>query len=387
MTRARLLRGGAVLAADGWRAPCDVRLAEARIAAVGPDLDADGAEVIEAVGLRVVPGFVDLHVHGAGGAMFEDGTPEAAAHIAATLAPLGTTALLATVGALEPEPLRRAVAAARAAMDATRGARILGIHLEGPFLNPACAGAQAPGAMRAPDLAELDELQRCARGAIRLVTLAPELPGALALIAALRRRGVRVALGHSQASAAQVEAAVAAGASHVTHLFNAMGGLHHRAPGLPGVALTEDALTVELIADGAHLDPRLVDLVWRCKPAARLVLVSDGVAAVGGPRGAQTLFGAACVVTDAVRRAADGRLAGSCLTLADAVRHVARWCPRLPLAAVLGAASSWAAASLDLADRAGTLAPGAPADLVLLDAELRVHTVFSRGEQRTPSLT
>jgi len=387
MPRPLLVRGGAVLAADGWREACDVRLEGDRIAAIGRALSDEGCDPIEARGLRVVPGFVDLHVHGAGGAMFEDGDAGSARRIVGTLPRFGTTALLATIATLPPEALRRAVDVAAAAMRATAGARILGIHLEGPFLNPERAGAQPRAAMRPPAFEEFDALQRRAQGAIRLVTLAPELPNALELIAALRRRGVRVALGHSVASAAQVEAAIAAGASHVTHLFNAMGPLHHRAPGLPGVALTHDDLAVELIADGAHVDRRVVDLVWRCKPPERVLLVSDGVAAVGAGRGPRTLFGAACVVSDAVRRADTGQLAGSCIALADAVRNVAAWCPRLPLEQVLRAASTWPASSLDLEPRAGTLAVGAPADLVLLDRELVARAVICRGEGLSPGLT
>ncbi|MDX2169816.1 MAG: amidohydrolase family protein, partial [Deltaproteobacteria bacterium] len=240
MARPQLLRGGAVLGADGWRDACDVRLEGDRIAAIGPELSGDGCDLIEAGGRLVAPGFVDLHLHGAAGAMFEDADAAGTRRIVDALPRLGTTALLATIGALPPEVLPRAVERAAAAMRFSSGARVLGIHLEGPFLNPARAGAQHPDWMRPPSFEEFDHLQRCARGGIRLVTLAPELPNALELVAALRRRGVYVGLGHSQASAEQVEAAIAGGATHVTHLFNAMGGLHHRAPGLPGVALTAD---------------------------------------------------------------------------------------------------------------------------------------------------
>ncbi|MEO8603220.1 MAG: N-acetylglucosamine-6-phosphate deacetylase [bacterium] len=378
MGEAQLVRGGAVLGTAGWCAPSDIRIVDGRIAALGADLPNDGAVPVDAGGLRVVPGFVDLHVHGAGGAMFEDGDAQAVRRIVQTLPRLGTTALLATISALPPSALQRAVEIAAAAMRSNEGARILGIHLEGPFLNPARAGAQHVDWMRPPALDEFDALQRRAGGAIRLVTLAPELPGALELISALRRRDVHVSLGHSEADAAQVEAAIAAGASHVTHLFNAMAGLHHRAPGLPGIGLTDDRVCVELIADGAHIDPRVVDLVWRCKPAGRVLLVSDGVAAIGGTPGPLTLFGAACIAGDAVRRADNGHLAGSCTGLATAVRNIAGWCPRLPLADVLSAASTWPAHSLRL--DAGQLAIEQVADLVLLDAHLGVRAVASRGD-------
>ncbi len=375
-----IVAGGRVLVQDGWRDDCDVATADGRIVAIGPQLARRGAAVVDARGLLVAPGFVDVHVHGAGGAMFEDGSIDANRHVLATLAPLGTTGLLATVAALPPERLLAAVAAIAAAAQTGGGARVLGIHLEGPFLSPRRAGAQNPDWMRSPSVAEFAAVQRACGDLVRLVTVAPELPGALAFITAVRQRGVRVALGHSEASAAQVDDAIAAGATQVTHLFNAMAGLHHRAPGLVGVGLDDARLAVEVIADGVHVDPRLVRLAARCKSDGGLLLVSDGVAAVGAAAGPLTLFGAPCMVGDAVRRRDDGRLAGSCLTLARAVANLGAWLPEWPRAAVLGAGAAAPARALGLAPReAGALVIGAPADVVLLDPSLCLRGVLQGG--------
>lgn len=375
-----LLRGGRVFARSGWREDCDVCVADGRIVALGAGLDAGGTAVLEVPGGVVAPGFVDLHVHGAGGAMFEAGDRDGVRRIRTTLAARGTTALLATVAALPPEPLRRAVAGIAAAIAEPVGARLLGIHLEGPFLNPRRSGAQRPDWMRPPSIDELEALQVAAGGHIRLLTVAPELPGALALIRHARRRGIVVSLGHSEASAAQVTAAIAAGATQVAHCFNAMAPLHHREVGLAGVALLDERLRVELIADGAHVEPRALALALRSKPAGGWLLVSDGVAAVGRPPGPIELFGTACVVGDAVRQVDGGRLAGSCITMADAVRNLRAWFPEVPAATVLQAASAVPAAAVECADRCGSIAVGQPADLVLLDGALRLRRTWAAGQ-------
>jgi N-acetylglucosamine-6-phosphate deacetylase len=379
MTPALVVRGGAVLAADGWRDDCEVHASGGAITDLRATAPAIG-EALDARDALVVPGFIDLHVHGAGGAMFEDADRDGVRRIRTTLAAHGTTALLATIAALPPEPQQRAVATIAAAMAEPGGARILGIHLEGPFLNPRRGGAQRTDWMRDPSIGELDRLQSAAGGAIRLLTIAPELSDALPLIRHARRRGIRVSLGHSEASAAQVEAAIAAGATHVTHCFNAMAPLHHREVGLAGMALVDDRLRIELIADGVHVDRRALALAVRSKPRGGWLLVSDGVAAVGQPPGALQLFGAACIASDAVRQADSGRLAGSCLTLAAAVRNIRQWLPDVSDEAILDAASADPAAAVGCDDRFGRIAVGRPADLVVLDRDWRLRAVVLAGE-------
>lgn len=379
------LRGGRVLTADGWRDDCDVRVAGDTIAGLGASAIAGAEAAIDARGHVVAAGFVDLHVHGAGGAMFEDADADGVRRIRGALAAQGTTALLATIAALPPEPLRRAVATVTAAMRDNLGASLLGIHLEGPFLNPRRGGAQRPDWMRPPSTAELDALQEIAEGHIRLLTLAPELPGAVELIRHARALGVTVSLGHSEATAERVEAAITAGATHVTHCFNAMPPLHHRAVGLLGMALADDRLRVELIADGLHVDRRALALAVRSKRRGRWLLVSDGVAAIGQAPGPLRLFGADCVATDVVRRVGDGRLAGSCLTLAAAVRNVRDWMPDVADELVLEAASTVPAASIGRSDHGQRLAVGGRADLVLLDPTWRLATVVLAGAVFTHS--
>lgn len=377
---ATLIRGGTAVMPDGLRPGVDVRVEAGVITGIGSRLAVAGAEAVEAEGCLVAPGFVDAHVHGAEGLMFEEGRVAAVEGISVALARRGTTGFLATLASLPREALRAAVEAIAAVQGREPGARVLGIHLEGPFLNAGRAGAQVAAWMRAPSIVELDDLLDRSRGAIRMVTVAPETEGALPFIEAARARGVTVAVGHSEASEEEVMRAVAAGATHVTHLFNAMPEWHHRASGVVGVALTEDAVSVELICDGHHLGPRAAGIALRCKPPEQVVLVSDAVAALGLPEGEMDLFGAPCVVAGgSVRRADGGRLAGSCLTLAQSVRNLHAWQPDLPLPRLLAMVSRNPARLCGAAAVCGTLAVGARADVVVLTPDLSVKLTYCGG--------
>jgi N-acetylglucosamine-6-phosphate deacetylase len=371
-----LIRGAQRLLPNGKRADVDVLIEGGVIAAVG-DVGTGGEQtaVLEAHGCLVAPGFVDIHVHGAGGDVFEGGSADGNRRISAELARHGTIGVMATVATLPADALRDAVAAIAAAHSRAPGARILGIHLEGPFLNPRRSGAQNPTWMRPPSIAEIDALQDIAGGLIRMVTVAPELDDALPFIAALRQRNIVVAMGHTEATSEQVEAAIAAGVSHVTHLFNAMSPLHHRTPGPIGVALTDDALSVEIICDGHHLHPRTVDMVLRCKPRHRVALVSDAVAA-GMPDGMHELFGLHCEVRDGTVRTAAGQLAGSCLTLDVAVRNLRAWQPGRALGEILAYASTVPAR---IAGTPKSVALGADADVILLRDDMRVAATVVQG--------
>jgi N-acetylglucosamine-6-phosphate deacetylase len=376
---ALLLRHGNVLLPSGIRTDIDVRVDGAVVDRIGADLPSGGAACVDASGLLVAPGFIDLHIHGAGGGMCEDGDAAALARISATLARGGVTGFLATLAALPAERLRAAVDAVVTFAGSEPGARIAGIHLEGPYLNPQRAGAQAAHWIRPPSIEEFDALQALANGGIRLVTVAPEVDGALAFIAAVRARGVTVAIGHSDATAAETELGIEAGASHVTHLFNAMRAPHHREPGMIGPALTVDTVSVELICDGHHVAPAMIDLVWRCKPRGKLVVVSDAVAPLGMPDGDYELFGVACTKHGGAIRRRDGDgLAGSCVGMDRAVRNLRRWLPRLALEDILAAASS-APASVVGEAHAGFIEEGRAADLVLLDRDLAVVATICKG--------
>ncbi len=376
---ATLIRGASVVTTDAIVSDCDLRIEGGAIAEIGARLADKGAKCVEAGGRLLAAGLIDCHLHGAGGAMFEDGTRAAVETILSLLPRFGTTGVVATVATLPPEPLHRAVEAIAGSRGSTCGARVIGIHLEGPYLNPSRCGAQEAAWMRAPSIAELDALQEQAGGLIRLVTVAPELPGALAFIAAARARGVRIAIGHTEADEAQMSAAIAAGATHVTHLYNAMAPLHHRAVGALGVALTDDALSVELICDGHHLHRRAVDIALRCKPRDRVVLVSDG-AAVGVAEGEISLFGAPCRIEGgAVCRADGGQLAGSCLSLDAALRNVRAWHSEMSVTHLLCMASAAPAQAVGVEATYGQIAMGRPADLVLLDGAWQVEATWVGG--------
>ena len=345
-----VVAGGTVLTPDG-PVRADVLVAEGRIAGlggVGPE-----GPTLDAGGLLVAPGLIDLQCNGAVGIDLA-GEPERLWEMAAALPRWGVTAWLPTIVTGPPALRRRALAALRAGPpsgDDRARAEPLGLHLEGPFLAPERRGAHPAEHLAPPDpVVVADEGWA---GAVRLATLAPELTGALDLVRALVAAGVVVSAGHSSATAAEARAAADAGASWVTHLFNAMVPLSHRAPGLPGVALSDGRFRVGLIADGVHVDPAVVAIAARAL-GDRLTLVTDAVAPMGTP-------GAG----DGGVRLADGTLAGSTLALDQAVRNLARWAG-LPLAAALAAATSTPARVLGLADR-GTVAVGAVADLVLLD--------------------
>lgn len=358
-----VVRGGRVLTPSGWR-DADVTVDSGIFAGIGgPDQLAAPAEAVyvDAAGCTVVPGFVDVHVHAAGGAWPRD--VDSLRRMSSALARGGVTSFLLTTIAAPLDELAALVALAAAAPDG--GARCLGVHLEGPWLSPAKSGAMPVDHFRDLDLAEV--LALADNDVVRLVTLAPELPGALDAIRELARRGVSVALGHSDATYEVAMAAFDAGARHLTHAGNAMSGLHHRDPGLLGAAIEFDAATLEVIADGVHVHPAFVRMLWRSVGAERLCLISDGVD--GDPSGELVRDGT-------VLRRPDGRLAGSALTLADSIPLTAGW--GIPLEQSVRMASTTPARVAGRDADLGVLQPGAAADLVVLDADLQVrHTVVA----------
>ncbi len=346
----------------------------------GPgDITLDAGEQI------VVPGFVDLHVHGGNGYDTMDATPEALWRLAAFHAQHGTTALLPTTVAAPAEQMHRVLQAFAVAMPApSPGARILGAHVEGPYLSPAKRGAHLARHVRAPAIGRDDWLFEHL-AAIRRVTLAPELPGALALIGELRRSGVLVSLGHSTAGEELVARAALAGAGHVTHLYNAMSTMEKvgalRQVGLAEAALTRDDLTVEVIADGWHVPLSLLPLIVRAKGPGRVALVTDAMRAAGLPEG-RYLLGAedamGVTVQGGMAITDEGGLAGSIATMDEMVRNAVRRAG-LPLAQALAMASLVPADILGASHRLGEVAVGKAADLVVLSRDLEVVATVVEG--------
>jgi N-acetylglucosamine-6-phosphate deacetylase len=355
-------------------------IGEGRILAVGPAERVSipsGAERLDAAGLRVLPGLIDRHLHGGGGGSGLPGGEEGLARMARFLAAHGVTAFLPTSSSAPLPELEEFLAAVQAAMGGVgEGARVLGAHLEGPYLNPEFKGAHEERFLRRPSIPECERLLSCFPGVVKLMTLAPELPGARELISFLVSRGVSVAIGHSSATFGEVEAAIAAGATSIAHTYNAMRPFHHREPGPVGAALARDDVYAEIIADFVHTHPAAIEILLRCKPADRVVLVSDSISAAGLPEGEHDFAGQKVTVEQGAVRLASGRLAGSILTLERAVANLVGL-GRSPRLAVQMATAN-PAASLGLRRR-GRLRRGAPADVALLDSEWRVRTTLVAG--------
>jgi len=332
-------------------------------------------------GVTLVPAFLDVHIHGAKGHDVMEATPEAIDAIGGFLAQHGTGSYLATTVTAPLDSTLRSLAglAKQAAKEPVAGqARIAGIHLEGPFLSHTKRGVQPAEYLLAPDIATFDRLVEAAEGHVRLMTLAPELPGAVELTAHATARGVRVSLGHSNATAAETRAAIAAGAVSATHTFNAMRPLEAREPGILGTVLSEEALYAELIADGVHVAPEMVGLWWRCKGAEQAILVTDAMSAAGMPDGEYQLGGFAVEVAQG-RAMARGVLAGSVLTLDRALENFMEF-TGAPLEEALRLVTANPAAMSGVVELAGKLAVGQAASLVALDQAGRLVGSVVNGQ-------
>jgi N-acetylglucosamine-6-phosphate deacetylase len=318
----------------------------------------------------LAPGFIDVHNHGGGGVSFHDADSRAAAeHIVRTHRAHGTTAMMAS---LVTAPLDELEGLVRALAELVHEGLLLGIHLEGPWLSPAHRGAHAEELLRLPDPASVDRLLSAGNGAVRMVTIAPELEGGLDAVAGIIRHGAVAAIGHTDADYDLTRAAIAAGATVGTHVFNAMPPLHHREPGAALALLEDPAVFAELVADGVHLHPGIVRLIT--ESPARPVFVTDAMAAAGATDGDYKLGALHVRVADGAARLVDGTIAGSVLTLGHAVRY-AVLTAGVPLALAVRAASQNPADLLGLTDR-GRILPGLRADLVVLGADLDVlHTL------------
>jgi N-acetylglucosamine-6-phosphate deacetylase len=370
------LAGGRVVTETAVLDPGWLTVRDGRIAGLGPgDPPAGGA--VDLAGAYVLPGFVDLHMHGGGGAQITTDDADEIRRAVAFHRRHGTTRTLAS---LVTDRLDRMLAAVSVLADLIRAGEpgIAGVHLEGPFLNPARRGSHHREHLLAPDRGALRELLAAGDGRVRVVTLAPELPGGMALLGDVVRAGVIAAVGHTEATYGQAREAFTGGARLATHLFNAMPPLHHRAPGAAGAALADPRVTCELINDGIHLHDDVVRIAVAAAGADRIAFVTDATPAAGMTSGRYHL-GPVAVIADGGRvRLTDGTLAGSTLTMDAAVRHAVLRVG-LPMVDVAAAAATTPARLLGLGDVTGSVAPGLAADLVVLDADLRVRAVLADG--------
>jgi N-acetylglucosamine-6-phosphate deacetylase len=373
ISKARVITPTGVLE-DGW-----VETNDRRVVAIGEGPrrpPVRGTRLIDAQGGLLGPGLVDIHTHGAVGHEVMDGGAALSA-IRAFLATRGVSSFVATTWSAPHESILAALDAVRANLGpSVGGATILGAHLEGPYLNVEAAGAQDPAAIRPLDRAELEEL--LSTEVVRIVTVAPEIGDNLHAVAACVERGATVSIGHTAATFEQVSAAADRGATMMTHLFNAMTPLRHRAPGAVGAGLTDPRLSGELVADGIHVHPAVLRLALAAMGIARVVLVSDGVRACGMPEGELNLDGRQVVHADGAVRLADGTLAGSALTLDMALRNFAAATGRA-IEEVWAAASHNPARALDIDDHKGTIDVGKDADLTLLDSSDEVVLTVADG--------
>lgn len=366
---------GADVATDGVPQRRDVVIDDGRIVADSGSRSRRDERVLDLTGLRLAPGFIDLQVNGGGGDDFTR-DPSSVWDVSSRLLRQGVTSFLPTIVTSPPDVVDDARAALASPPPAHVGARPLGLHVEGPMLNPERVGAHPAHLLRPPSLELVEGWSR--ESGVAMVTLAPELPHALAVVRALCDSGIVVAIGHSEATYDEVAAAVEAGATQVTHLYNAMSPLHHRELGVVGATLERDDLTAGLVVDGVHAHPAAVRLAWRAKGPDRLALVTDAVAAQGMAPGRSQLGATTVVVDETGVRTRDGVLAGSDLTMDAAVRNLVDFTGCSWVEAV-GAASTVPASVLGT-DTSGVIAPGYVADMVVLDENLHVVLTMLAGE-------
>ncbi|MFI7011508.1 N-acetylglucosamine-6-phosphate deacetylase [Streptomyces sp. NPDC050145] len=372
MATAKVLAGARVVLPTGTVTDGRVVVDGTRTAGVTPD----GAETLDLSGHWVVPGFVDMHNHGGGGASFTSGTVDEVLKGVHTHRLHGTTTVVASLVTGEVDFLTRR---AGILSELAEQGEIAGIHFEGPFISPCRKGAHDETLLRDPDPAEVRKLIDAARGQARMVTLATELPGGIDSVRLLAEHGVIAAIGHTDATYEQTVEAIDAGATVATHLYNAMPGLGHRAPGPIAALLEDERITVELINDGTHLHPAALELAFHHKGGEKVAFITDAMDAAGFGDGRYMLGPLEVEVKDSVARLVEGNsIAGSTLTLDRAFKRAAT-IDRIPVEDVVRAISANPAQLLGVYDRVGSLEPGKDADLVVLDEAFDLKGVMRKG--------
>ena len=339
-----------------------------------------GLQLIDAKGMYLSPGFIDIHIHGAGGADVMEGTTEAISKVAQAIVKHGTTSFVPTTMTVSASEINQTVQAVKALMSGeTKGAQVLGVHLEGPFVSPQAIGAQNPKYLLMPSVEAYKKLIEGCEDTVLSLTLAPELEGAKEVIEYAASRGVKCSAGHSKATYREMRTAMKWGISHITHLYNGMTPFTHREPGIVGAAFDSD-MTVELIADGIHSDYPALRIACKQKTSDKIILITDAMMACTMPEGEYTLGGQAVFLKAGAARLANGVLAGSVLTLDQAINNVFTHC-KLPLYEIVKMATYNPARFCKLEHRKGLIREGYDADLVLFDDAIHVKKVWIRGKE------
>lgn len=357
-----------------------IKIKDKIIEKVGAEPSA-GEEVLDYTGKIVAPGFFDTHVHGYGGYDIMDCKKEALLKISEGIVKTGVTSFLATTLTDSAERLDEACRIVGEHKEECRGAKVEGIFLEGPFFTEKYKGAQNPKYMGDPDIEKLRSWKRLSGGLVKKIAIAPERKGSIGFIREALKEGIRVALGHSQASYEEAKEAVDAGASIFVHTYNGMSPLAGRAPGMVGAALATENTFAELICDGCHVHPACAKIVMRAKSRSNTVLITDCMMAGGMPEGNYKLGEFDVIVDKTTARLESGSLAGSILRLCDAVKNVVEWGIAEAHDAV-NMASIVPARSLGMEERIGSIAPGKAADLNILDGDLNLLETYIDGERR-----
>jgi N-acetylglucosamine-6-phosphate deacetylase len=384
--KAILLRGIQVYTEGKWVENGYIKIKDQKIVELGRAGNLSVQEDFEILDIpsqyKAVPGFIDVHIHGANGADTMDATTEALEIMSQILPSEGTTSFLATTMTQEEKRIEKALANAGAYIKGhqTAGkAEILGIHLEGPFVNPKKAGAQPIQYIIEPNLELFKKWEQLSRQTIKLVTLAPECSGGLEMIRYLKANGIIASIGHTDATYEEVLNAIEMGANHVTHLYNQMKALHHREPGVVGAAFLKEELKAELIVDGVHVHPEMVKLAYKQKGKTGLILITDSMRAKCLKNGHYDLGGQDVSVQDGRAVLSDGTLAGSILRLGQGVKNILAFTGcKLEDAVEMAAVNP--AKQLNIFERKGSISEGKDADIVVLDENHEVYMTICRGQ-------
>ena len=373
-----IITGGKIITPDEVLEDHSLIIEDDAIAAITPDAPEPSPEnnIIDARDMWVAPGMIDLHIHGSDGYWVMDANADAMHGMARFLAQHGVTSFLPTTVSAARDAILQVLKSVSEMAQDPQGAHFLGVHIEGPFLNPKNKGAQPEANLRPPDLAELQSW--LATGVVRLITLAPELEGATPLIEAARAHDVELAIGHSSASYEEVLQAVDQGLRQATHTFNSMATLHHRRPGPIGAILSEERIFAQVIVDGVHVHPAMVALLVKAKGTDKTILISDAISAAGRPDGDFALGEHIVRVEDGIARINEGNLAGSTLVMDQALRNVIKFCD-LSLPQALRMATLSPAQAMGWYGQKGVLQAGADADIILLDENIQVAKTIVGG--------